>query len=177
MAAITHWDGFAHLIRKVWTYSGSLETRAALKLIALLYPRPGELRKAHKKPLPPLAVNILQDLRELTGNQGLVFPTSHDPQKPLSENTMNAALRRMGFTRDEMTSHGFRASASTFLNESGLWSSDAIEAELSHMRAGEVRRAYHQGHHREERLQMAKWWSDEIERCLMIGPSPDADTE
>ncbi len=140
-AAITTRDGFAGLLRAIWDYEGTLETRAALKLMALLYPRPGELRQAEwaefdlhngtwiipaertkmrreqKKPLPPLAVEVLRDLQRHTGNRRLAFPSTQHPERPLSENTMNAALRRMGFSNTEASSHGFRASASTLLNE------------------------------------------------------------
>ncbi len=184
-AAITDWQCLAGLVRCVWDYEGSYETRAALKLMALLYPRPGELRLAdwsefdlkkatwtipaprtkmrreHKKPLPGAAVEILQDLHQLTGHRPLVFPSVSSPKRPISENTMNAALRRMGFTKVEMTSHGFRATASTLLNESGKWNPDAIEAELGHVGADEVRRAYHRAAYWEERVEMGEWWSSE----------------
>lgn len=183
-AAITDWQRLAGLIRAVWEYEGSYETRAALKLMALLYPRPGELRQAqwdefdfnkgiwtipavrtkmrreHKKPLPGPAVNILRDLYKLTGTRALAFPSISSPMRPISENTLNAALRRMGFTKEEMTSHGFRATASTLLNESGKWNPDAIEAELGHVGADEVRRAYHRATYWDERLKMAEWWNE-----------------
>jgi integrase len=185
-AALTHWDTFAGLLRAVWQYEGTIETRAALKLMALLYPRPSELRQAewaefdldnavwtipeirtkmrrvHKKPLPALAVQILRDIRNHTGNRRLVFPSTQYAERPLSENTMNAALRRMGFSNTEMTSHGFRASASTLLNESGLWNADAIEAELGHAGADEVRRAYHRALYWDERIKMGDWWASQI---------------
>jgi integrase len=185
-AALTHWDAFAGLIRAVWQYEGTIETRAALKLMALLYPRPSELRQAewsefdldnavwtipenrtkmrrvHKKPLPELAVQILRDIQNHTGNRRLVFPSTQYAERPLSENTMNAALRRMGFSNTEMTSHGFRASASTLLNESGLWNADAIEAELGHAGTDEVRRAYHRALYWDERVKMGDWWASQI---------------
>lgn len=82
----------------------------------------------------------------------------------MSENTLNSALRRMGFDKGEMTSHGFRASASSLLNESGLWDSDAIEAELGHVGADEVRRAYHRAAYWDERVKMADWWASELVR-------------
>jgi len=189
-AAITDWQRLAGLIRCIWDYEGSYETRAALKLMALLYPRPGELRLAqwtefdlkkatwtipaprtkmrreHKKPLPGAAVEILQDLHQLTGSRPLVFPSVSSPKRPISENTMNAALRRMGFTKEEMTSHGFRATASTLLNESGKWNPDAIEAELGHVGADEVRRAYHRAAYWEERVKMGEWWERELMATL-----------
>lgn len=187
MAALTDRKTFGELIRAIWTYEGgSPPTRAALKLMALLYTRPGELRLAnweefdlesaiwtipaertkmrreHKKPLSQLALDILQGLRAETGSNYRVFPSSLARDKPLSENTLNQALRRMGFDKDEHTSHGFRASASSLLNESGLWNASAIEAELGHIGADEVRRAYHRALYWDERVRMADWWAGEI---------------
>lgn len=186
-AALTDWKRFSALLRALWGYDGTLETRAALKLMALLYPRPGELRRAewtefdldngvwtipasrskmrreHRKPLSPLAVEVLRELRSHTGNRRLAFPSTQSPERPLSENTLNAALRRMGYTGDEATAHGFRATASSLLNESGKWSADAIEAELGHMGADEVRRAYHRALYWDERLKMAVWWAGRLE--------------
>lgn len=182
-AAITNWQSLAGLIRCIWEYEGSYETCAALKLMVFLYPRPGELRKAawkefdlskgiwtipairtkmrreHRKPLSQAAIDVLKELQKLTGTRPIVFPSVSSPKRPISENTMNAALRRMGFTKEEMTSHGFRATASTLLNESGKWNPDAIEAELGHVGADEVRRAYHRAAYWEERIKMADWWS------------------
>tara|TARA_R110002126_G_scaffold213048_4_gene359587 strand:+ start:8188 stop:9378 length:1191 start_codon:yes stop_codon:yes gene_type:complete len=186
-AALTDWESFAKLIRAVWSYSGSVETRIALKLMALLYPRPGELRqaewrefdlekgiwtipaertkmrRAHKKPLSGMAVEALRELQRHTGNRRLVFPSTQSAERPLSENTMNLALRRMGFGKDQATSHGFRATASTLLNESGLWPADAIEAELGHVSGDEVRRAYHRALYWEERVKMCAFWATNIE--------------
>jgi len=174
-------------VQAVWDYEGGApSTRAALKLMALLYTRPGELRLAlwdefdleaatwtipasrtkmrreHVKHLAPMAIQILQDLRRETGSNYRVFPSSIARDKPISENTLNQALRRMGFEKDQHTSHGFRASASTLLNECGLWDKDAIEAELAHIGADQVRRAYHRALYWEERVKMANWWADEI---------------
>lgn len=191
-AAITDAKGFAGLVRAIWGYEGALETQAALKLMAIIYPRPGELRLAgwdefdlangvwtipaartkmrrdHTKPLSGFAVQILSDLKTHTGNNEFVFPSALSPGKPISENTLNGALRRLGFTKQEATSHGFRASASSLLNESGLWNRDAIEAELAHVGGDQVRRAYHRAAYWEERVQMAAWWSDRI--AEMMGP-------
>lgn len=185
-AAFTDWEGFAKLIRAVWSYPGSVETRIALKLMALLYSRPGELRqaewqefdldkgvwtipaqrskmrRAHQKPLSGMAIEALRELQLHTGNRRLAFPSTQSAERPLSENTMNLALRRMGFGKDQATSHGFRATASTLLNESGLWPADAIEAELGHVSGDEVRRAYHRALYWENRVKMADWWADEI---------------
>jgi integrase len=186
-AALIDRKGFGGLLRAIWGYEGMPETRAALQLMALLYPRPGELRQAewiefdlkqgvwtipaarakmrreHKKPLSAQAVSILRDLQKLSGRGRLAFPSVQSSLRPMSENTLNAALRRMGFAQGEVTAHGFRATASTLLNESGKWLPDAIEAELAHIGADEVRRAYHRAAYWDERKEMAAWWAAEIE--------------
>ena len=194
MAAATNWENFGRIIRAVWAYDGGApSTRAALKLLALLYTRPGELRLAlwdefdlekatwtipaartkmrreHVKPLPALAVEILRQLQFETGSNYRVFPSSIARDKPISENTLNQALRRMGFDKDEHTSHGFRASASTLLNESGLWNEDAIEAELAHIGADQVRRAYHRARYWDERVKMADWWAGRLYALVSVG--------
>jgi integrase len=87
----------------------------------------------------------------------------------MSENTVNAGLRRLGFSGDEMTAHGFRAMASTLLNESGKWNPDAIERALAHGDDDRVRAAYHRGAHWQERVEMAQWWSDYLD-TLRTGP-------
>lgn len=185
-AAVTEQSGFAGLVRAVWSYQGAIETQAALKLLVLLYPRPGELRLAswdefdlkraiwtipadrtkmrreHVKPLPQAAVDILEDLRAHTGNYPFVFPSQLSPGKPISENTLNGALRRMDIQKSEHTSHGFRASASSLLNESGLWNRDAIEAELAHVGSDQVRRAYHRAAYWHERVRMTQWWAKTV---------------
>lgn len=185
-AALTTKMAYGGLLRAIWSYDGMPETRSALKLMALLYPRPGELRQAewnefdldgavwsipgarmkmrreHRKPLSSQAIVILRDLHKLTGNGTLVFPAITSRFRPMSENTLNGALRRLGFSHSEATSHGFRASASSLLNESGKWSADAIEAELAHVGADEVRKAYHRAIYWGERVKMAEWWSNEI---------------
>lgn len=191
MAAATTREEFAEVVRAVWKYDGGApSTRAALKLMALLYTRPGELRLAlweefdleaatwtipasrtkmrreHVKHLAPMAIQILRDLRRETGSNYRVFPSSIARDKPISENTLNQALRRMGFEKDQHTSHGFRASASTLLNECGLWDKDAIEAELAHIGADQVRRAYHRALYWDERVKMAEWWAGEILEIL-----------
>jgi len=186
-AAITERKAFGGLLRAIWGYDGMPETRAALQLMALLYPRPGELRQAewsefdleqaiwkvpssrtkmrreHRKPLSQKAVAILRRLQAVTGHRRLAFPSVQSPLRTMSENTMNAALRRLGYSRSEATAHGFRATASTLLNESGKWSPDSIEAELGHIGADEVRRAYHRAAYWDERIKMAEWWAAEIE--------------
>src|SRR5690606_37649131 len=109
-------------------------------------------------------VAILRDLHRLTGHGRLAFPSVQSTLRPMSENTLNSALRRMGFASAEASAHGFRATASTLLNESGKWSADAIEAELGHIGADEVRRAYHRALYWDERGRMAEWWAQEVDR-------------
>jgi integrase len=130
-----------------------------------------KMRREHRVPLPRQALAVLRDMQAISGRGRLAFPGygisggegRKVEQRPLSENTMNAALRRLGFGQEEMSSHGFRASASTILNESGLWSSDAIEAALAHQDRDAVRRAYARGAYWDERVRMAQWWADECD--------------
>ena len=158
---------------------GRREIRAALQIMALCFPRPGELRHAqwseidldaavwtipaertkmrrpHAIPLSPQALKVFRDLHAITGRSKLAFPGVRRTVVPLSENTLNATLRRLGYGADEMTSHGFRTIASTLLNESGKWSPDAIERALAHQDANAVRRAYARGEYWDERIRMA----------------------
>ncbi|MBN9534357.1 MAG: integrase arm-type DNA-binding domain-containing protein [Alphaproteobacteria bacterium] len=191
-AALTDRKAFGGLLRAIWSYEGMPETRAALQLMTLLYPRPGELRQAgwnefdldsgiwtipaarmkmrreHRKPLSSPAISILRDLWKLTGRGRFAFPSIQSPLRPMSENTLNSALRRMGFSSAEASAHGFRATASTLLNESGKWNPDAIEAELAHVGADEVRRAYHRASYWDERTEMAAWWATEIAAMRVV---------
>ena len=98
-----------------------------------------------------------------------MFPALHTTQRSICENTLNIALRRMGYGHDDMTSHGFRAMASTLLNESGLWHPDAIERTLAHRERNKVRAAYHRGAHWAERVRMAQWWSHYLDRLRISG--------
>ncbi|MCI4643889.1 MAG: tyrosine-type recombinase/integrase [Hyphomonadaceae bacterium] len=188
--AITDAKRFGQLIRAIWSYESTFDTREALKLMALLFPRPGELRLAtwgefdldraiwkipaertkkrrpHQKPLSTKAVQVLKGLRERNQTTGLVLPSSLSPGRPISENTMNQALRRLDFSSQEMTPHGFRASASTFLNESGLWNPDAIEAELAHVDTKSVRSIYNRALYWDERVRMLDWWGTQVTQYL-----------
>ena len=191
MAAATTREAFGQVVRAIWDYEGGApSTRAALKLMALLYTRPGELRlsywdefdlekqtwtipaarmkmrREHTKPLSDPTIEILNQLKRETGSTTRVFPSLIVNDRPISENTMNQALRRMGFDKHEHTSHGFRASASSLLNESGKWNSDAIEAEIAHKGADQVRNAYHRATYWNERVEMADWWAKEIDGWL-----------
>jgi len=186
-AAITDPKRYGALLRHIDRYNGQPATRLGLQLLALLATRPGELRKAkwdqfdfeecvwsipaevmkmratHRVPLPKAAVNALSELREINGWGDLCFPSATSSKKPISENTFNQAIRRMGFGADEMTSHGFRSTFSTFANESGLWKPDAIERALAHVEKNNVRRAYDRSEHWDERIRMADWWAGYLE--------------
>ena len=123
-----------------------------------------KMNREHAVPLSAQSVAILKAVEELTGGGRYVFPSVRTPLRPMSENTLNAALRRMGYGVDEMTAHGFRSMASTLLNESGKWNPDAIERALAHGDSDSVRAAYHRGAHWDERVKMAKWWSNHLDQ-------------
>lgn len=187
-AAVTDPNLFGAMLRAIDGFNGLQTTLAALKLMALLFPRPGDLRVAqwrefdlpgcvwtipaertkmrreHKTHLAPQAVDILVELQKVTGRGAFVFPGLKRATRPMSENTLNAALRRLGYAEDEATAHGFRATASTLLNESGLWNADAIERQLDHMERKEVRRTYARGQYWEERVRMMIWWAEYLDQ-------------
>src|SRR3546814_11389792 len=100
------------------------------------------MRRAHRVPLSSQSVGILRRLNEVGGGGDLLFPSIRTPTRAVSDNTLNATLRRLGYAGDEMTAHGFRATASSLLNESGEWHPDAIERQLAHVESDDVRRAY-----------------------------------
>lgn len=186
-AAIIEPIALGGLLRSIEGFQGQPATVLALRLAPHVFVRPGELRHAewsefdldeaiwkipatkmkmareHVMPLSRQSVAILNEARRLTGNGRYVFPSIRTSRRPMSENTLNAALRRMGFGQDEMTAHGFRSTASTLLNESGKWSPDAIERALAHKDSDQVRAAYHRGTHWAERVAMAAWWSGYLE--------------
>ncbi len=186
-AAITEPRAFGGLLRAIDGFDGQPATRLGLRLMSLLFPRPGELRLAqwtefdferalwtvpadrmkmrrpHRSPLARQTLTNLEQLRDVGLSDRWLFPSLRSPERPISDNTMNAALRRMGYAQDEMTAHGFRATASTLLNESGLWNPDAIERQLAHVEGDDVRRAYARGEHWEERVKMMAWWADHLD--------------
>jgi integrase len=192
-AAVTDPKALGALLRAIDGFTGQKTTRAALQLMALLFPRPGELRAAnwtefdldatvwtipaertkmrriHRVPLPPQALAILRELKPVTSVSELVFHSAWSIRRPMSENTMNGALRRLGYTQDEATSHGFRATAATLLNESGFWNADAIERQLGHVESNDVRRAYSRGEHWDERVKMMGWWADRLDQLRIVG--------
>jgi integrase len=185
--AITDAKNVGQLLRAIDDYEGSGFTKLALQIAPHVFVRPGELRhaewsevdldaalwiipagkmkmrKAHHVPLSRQAVELFREVRASSGPAGFVFPSVRGRARPMSENTINAGLRRLGYTSDEMTAHGFRAMASTLLNESGKWHPDAIERALAHGDTDKVRAAYHRGAHWNERVQMAQWWSDYLD--------------
>ncbi|MDE1916427.1 MAG: tyrosine-type recombinase/integrase [Sphingomonadales bacterium] len=187
LAAILDPKRVGELLRAIDGYEGQAATLLALKLSPLVFVRPGELRRAewaeidlegavwripaakmkgrieHAVPLSRQALAVLQQARLVSGHTRYVFPSIRTPRSPMSENTVNAALRRLGYTGNEMTAHGFRAMASTLLNESGKWSADAIERALAHKDKDAVRAAYHRGTHWHERVEMAQWWADYLD--------------
>jgi len=136
-----------------------------------------KMRKPHVVPLPRQATEIIKGLIPLTGAGKLLLPGygisggegRKIEQRPLSENTLNGALRRLGFSSEEMSAHGFRAAASTMLNEAGLFSPDAIEAALAHQDADAVRRAYARGRFWDERVRMAEWWANYLDELRAGG--------
>jgi len=195
-AAITDRSALGGLLRAIDGFDGQPTTRAALQLIVMLFPRPGELRAAewgefdlddtvwripaertkmrreHRVPLPRQAVNVVRDLQAVSTSDVLVFPSVRSISRPMSENTLNAALRRMGYGKDEVTAHGFRVTASTLLNESGLWGPDVIERQLGHVESNDVRRAYARGEHWSERVRMMEWWADFLDETKAQGQVP-----
>lgn len=176
------------MLRAVDAYSGHLITRLALQISPHVMARPGELRQArwsefdlenavwkvppermkmrrpHAIPLSRQVLAYLAQLDELTGPDGYIFPAFHTSKRPLSENTMNQAFRRMGYAVGEITAHGLRTTASTLLNESGKWSSDAIERSLAHADKDSIRGIYNRGFYWEERVAMHQWWSDHLDQ-------------
>jgi integrase len=192
-AAITDPKEVGALLRAIDGYEGSKIVRVALTLSAHLFTRPGELRLAewsefdfevgvwtipaertkmrrlHKVPLTDQALALFENLDEMTGDGKLLFPSVRSAERAMSDNTLNAALRRLGYTQDEMTAHGFRAMAATILNECGKWHPDAIERQLGHIEGNDVRRAYVRGEHWAERVKMMEYWSNRLDELRSEG--------
>lgn len=192
-AAIIEPKQLGPLLRAIGEYDGLAVVRHALRLLPHLFVRPGELRLAewaefdleerswtipgartkmrrpHRVPLSRQSVAILAELRALRDGSALVFPSVRSSERAISDNTLNAALRRLGYDKSQMTAHGFRATASTLLNESGKWHPDAIERQLAHVESNDVRRAYLRGEHWDERVKMMQWWSDYLEKLRSSG--------
>lgn len=186
-AAITDPRELGGLLRAIDGYAGDASTRAALRLAPLVFVRPGELRHAewseidfdagewnipahkmkmrepHLVPLSSQAVAILRDLQPLTGHRQYVFPGGRSPKRPLSDNALTAALRRMGFDKETMTAHGFRATARTLLDEVLGWRPDLIEHQLAHAVRDPNGRAYNRTSHLPERRKMMQAWADYLD--------------
>ncbi|MCB4858465.1 tyrosine-type recombinase/integrase [Sphingobium sp. PNB] len=187
LAAITTPKGAGELMRAIEGYTGHAITLFGLRLSAHLFVRPGELRQAewsefdfdrsvwnipeqkmkmrrpHRVPLSTQVTALFEQLWELTGTGRYCFPSFRSPRRPMSENTVNAALRALGFGQEEMTAHGFRAMAATLLNETGKFNPDAIERQLAHMETNAIRRAYTRGEYWDERVKMMQYWSDQLD--------------
>jgi integrase len=185
-ASITDPQGVGKLMRAIRGYSGGLNTRVALQLAPLVFVRPGELRAAewsefdlergewripgarmkakapHLVPLAKQATALLTELQPLTGSGRFVFPSERGPTRPMSSNTLNAALRTLGFAKEQMTAHGFRHMASTLLNERG-WNRDAIERQLAHSERDSIRAAYNAAEYLPERRKMMHSWADYLD--------------
>jgi integrase len=186
-AAITSANEAGGLLRAIEAFEGHPNTKAALRLLPHVFVRPGELRHAewadfdfekalwtipphktkmrrvHSIPLSRQTLAILETIDHDEDFSSFLFPSLRSVDRPMSENTINAALRRMGYAQDEMTGHGFRAMAATLLNEMGLWHPDAIERQLAHCENNAVRRAYTRGEYWDERVRMMQHWSDHLD--------------
>jgi integrase len=192
-AAITDPARIGALLRAIDGYSGQFATLKALQLAPLVFVRPGELRAAewaefdldegmwripparmkmkapHLVPLSSQAINVLRDLQALSGEGRFVFPGLRSSLRPMSENTINAALRGLGYSGDEMTGHGFRSMAATRLNEMG-WNADAIERQLAHAETNKVREAYtHAAQYLDVRKRMMQAWADYLDGLRVGG--------
>ena len=181
--AITDERQVGALMVSIDEYDGWPTLRAALQMVALTMTRPGDvrgmrrseinfdkavwripgermkMRRPHDVPLSRQAITILRDMWSLSDHGDLVLPSIRSNRKSLSENAMNSALRRMGYSKDEMTAHGFRSTASTILNERGF-SPDVIEAALAHQDENEIRRAYNRATYWPERVKLMQAWAD-----------------
>ena len=186
LASYTDPKKIGELLRAIDSYDGSPVVKCALRLAPLVFVRPGELRAAewseinfeacewriaasrmkmrqqHIVPLSTQAIAVLRDIQPITGEGRFVFPTPRSNRRPLSDNALLSALRRMGFEKGEVTVHGFRSTASTLLNEQG-WNRDAIERQLAHGERDAVRAAYNYAQHLLERRKMMQSWADTLD--------------
>ena len=186
-AAITEPKQLGQLLRAIEGYSGYPSTCAALKISPHVFQRPGEIRamkwcsvdltagrwtmeasdtkmrRRHDVALSSQAVAMIRSMKPISGHSEFVFPAFHTPRRPLSENSVNQALNKLGYRRS-MTAHGFRSTASSLLNESRLWHPDVIERALAHQVGSAIRSAYNHSTYWDERVAMMQWWSDELDR-------------
>jgi integrase len=187
MAAITEPKKIGELLRAIDAYEGAFVTKCALRIAPLVFVRPGELREAewaefnleealwcipldrmkmkepHIVPLSIQALDILRQLHPLTGDSHYVFPSARTNSRPMSNNAILAALRRMGFEKDEMSGHGFRAMARTILDEVLKFRPDIIEHQLAHVVRDPNGRAYNRTTHLDERRKMMQIWADYLD--------------
>jgi integrase len=191
-AAIIDPNGIGELMRAIEGYRHSPVMRLALKFLALTFVRPGELRfaewseiegivwnipaarmkmrTAHRIPLAEQALAVLSELRPLTGDSRYLFPSPRlITDQPFGESALSLALRRMGYAHDQMTPHGFRALASTTLNEMSRWSPDVIERQLAHQERNRSRRSYNRAEYWPERVAMMQAWADHLDELRRRG--------
>lgn len=174
------------LLRAIDAYQGYPSTTAALRLSPHVFQRPGEIRtmkwadidfdrarwtipaatmkmrRPHQVPLSRQSIEIIRSVKAISIGSEYVFPAFHSPRRPISENTINQALRRLGYG-GTMTAHGFRSTASSLLNESKLWRPDAIERALAHEDGNAIRSIYNRTDYWDERVEMMQWWSDQLD--------------
>lgn len=192
-AAILEPAKVGELLRSIDAYEGAPITRLAMQIAPHVMVRPGELRQAtwdevdldakiwriaaermkmrrrHAVPLSDQVVGYFREVAQFSGPDAYVFPAFHTRRRPMSENTMNATFRRMGYTKEEVTAHGLRTTASTLLNESGKWHPDAIERALAHGDGNAIRGIYNRGQYWDERVRMMQWWSNYLDRLRSGG--------
>nr|WP_174408660.1 site-specific integrase [Desulfovibrio psychrotolerans] len=185
-AALTDPKEVGRLMRSIEEFQGTFVVKCALQIAAYTFLRSSEIRKApwseidfesrlwripaermkrnnpHLVPLSDQAISVLRELHPLTQNADFIFPSVRTDSKPLSENTLNVALRGMGFSKEQMTLHGFRAMASSLLNERG-YSSDWIEKQLAHTERNKVRAAYNRADFLQDRIRMMQAWADYLD--------------
>lgn len=188
--AVIEPEALGKLLRAIDGYGGFASTNAALKLSAHLFQRPGEvrqmkwsdldfdaaiwtipaggtkMRREHRVPLSRQAIAIIRSMEDVTTYSEYVFP-SFNPKKPLSENAVTGALKRLGYA-GVMTAHGFRTTASSLLNESNEFHPDAIERALAHQDSNAVRAVYNRTQYWDERVRMMQWWSDKIDSLKQL---------
>lgn len=186
-AAIIDKKALGGILRAIDDYEGQYTTRLALQIAPHVHVRPGELRQAewsefdfdkaewripahrtkqrrpHAAPLSRQVLEYLTELQIVTGGGKYLFPSVRTVRRPISDNTFNAAFRRMGYEKEEITAHGWRTTFSSLANESGKWNPDAIERALAHGDSDSVRGAYHRATYWDERVKMAQWWSDYLD--------------
>lgn len=186
-ATITEPREVVGLLRAIQGFEGTFVVQCALQITPYVFVRPGELRGAeweefdfdnsewripaarmkmkvmHIVPLATQVLEILRELQPVTGSGRFVFPSIRNVSRPMSENTINASLRRIGYHKSEICAHGFRAMASTMLHEQG-WDSDVIERQLAHKEGNAIKGAYNHARHLPERTKMMQHWADYLDQ-------------